>query len=918
MDNLKKSRQSTIDRKDQTRDDLFLVPLNSRIEDKLKDEYLDLTVLESWLGMPDQEGTKDRDKKHMALFLDKSTQGHLPRLREIRLADCWPGGVPLVLYLQADHVSSNGGHCYPSRTCIDSLISHNTLDNYSASSVEWHEITLGRDSAIKQKYVQDWVAEKLKEDQDKFPGQFVSFALENMNIPDGMLEKMIEAREEWCDNSEPLKVKVPNVKEPNSKVTEVPARVIFGNGSSWVVSIRFDVSIVTQKGVKYYLFNLKPLTDKEFEILSSLPRLLGHNVINDCYDLETFIGYVYRIKIKLSPCLEISSLGVAAGLRPMRPDPFISNLQVMGGLLNTQVSKVDQKSALEWKDLPTEFKIYYIGKVLTGHTNGMVLMSLLMRNIFPDMDVVCSTLELRQRDMVTWFSWMVGECLRATKVQYRLSRQAKTRIDLLLSLREMERPSFFRYEMKRTPTDLLTKLTSLIPDWSTVVNGGARDIHSVWAAFTDQYQILKEIHLIIQNPNIYPNFSHDVDHDFIKAVTFNRGTERDDVYRPASVPGLLPRFSLVDKVMDINLDKLTNDEITELVTQSNQHKASGILECARLSDIRQGQFIYSLLDKLSTLDLNDPAYSFWHEKVTLYERLRLMHQFLHDSPAAVVPHLEQEITSRERNVIQLEESTRKKDEVVVENRMKREELYAANNSRSQLSAQSRAAVQQKVYRRVPGDHANRNKKWSKSKKKMYKEQMSRADYIPKAEWKRLGKLGQQPARSKTNSSGAAKGFDLRDVLKNKEKEVVDHDSTETQQQDDPMEGTSTGFTVQHTRENRSPARVVSQIHVPGRYSPRGSPERSRLRHSEDQEYREVRTVRYVERSPSFSRERASSRQRSPLQGYARRDRAHARSRSPVTRMRYYSPRPNRISRSNQDSQTEEDYSPKRNSLRFSY
>ena len=112
---------------------------------------------------------------------------------------------------------------------------------------------------------------------------------------------------------------------------------------------------------------------------------------------------------------------------------------------------------------------------------------------------------------------------------------------------------------------------------------------------------------------------------------------------------------------------------------------------------------------------------------------------------------------------------------------------------------------------------------------------------------------------------------------------MDLDSTETQQQDDPMEGSSTGFTVQPI-----------------------------------QEYREVRTVRYVERSPSFSRERASSRQRSPLQGYARRDRAHARSRSPVTRMRYYSPRPARISRSNQDSQAEEDYSPKRNSQRFYY
>ena len=70
-------------------------------------------------------------------------------------------------------------------------------------------------------------------------------------------------------------------------------------------------------------------------------------------------------------------------------------------------------------------------------------------------------------------------------------------------------------------------------------------------------------------------------------------------------------------------------------------------------------------------------------------------------------------------MVQQEESTRRKDEKVLEHRRVREELFHANISQYQGSARSRVGLQQQIYNQVPGDHHKRNQKWRNSKKKMY-------------------------------------------------------------------------------------------------------------------------------------------------------------------------------------------------------
>ena len=58
-----------------------------------------------------------------------------------------------------------------------------------------------------------------------------------------------------------------------------------------------------------------------------------------------------------------------------------------------------------------------------------------------------------------------------------------------------------------------------------------------------------------------------------------------------------------------------------------------------------------------------------------YEELRNMHIFIMDTPGPVCERIEKEIEGRQQNSYRQEVETRRKDEIIVENRKAREQLY---------------------------------------------------------------------------------------------------------------------------------------------------------------------------------------------------------------------------------------------------
>ena len=831
--NIVNSRRLVLKREDTRREDLFIVNRPDQ-----KEEDTGRKILYHWLGKPGKAGShENRDKEYMQKFLSKSKEDSLPKVKGLDVEDYLPGKAPLITYLKVDLYATVGGYQFPPKLFLEKLSSRCSLDEESLLGIEIREVTLGKSSENKVMEILDWAVIKIRENQTMFPGEACSFHVEEFSIPVWKYNELKRIQKNSYDDPKPLIISVPHLKQPNCR--KLPSRILIGDGVSWVLSIRFNFDIFEdENGKKFYKLSPSTIPEVFYSFLKTLPYLYGYESIHARDLIKDTLIDIYGVDVILPDCLETESLATAAGWKPDTVDLSNANLITMGGLLNLEIMGLDQLNCLEWVDLPDEFKIYFVGIVRFGYSNYIILMGLLMRNLFPDIDALCSTIELRQPETIKWFAWLVGKCIGETSVSLKQKNKAETRIDLVKSLRKHVISNGQKY-VESSPDFLICLFSQLIPDWPTVVYGGPRYLHSVLPFFVEQIQLLqgfKETH-----PRLHPLIIREIDDNFIRSCTYNRGMFREDEYEGCEFLGLECKPSLEHKVFNLDINAISNMDISALATQTGQAKVLGVLEFVRLHPNK----INSLLSNINRIDLDQIPVPFWLERVSLYERIRLMHLFLFNVPSATVPRIDEEVRSRHQNVVQQEISTRRKDEKVLENRRSREELFQANISQYQGSARSRVGIQQQIYNQVPGDHHKRNLKWRNSKKKMYARVKGKDQYIPRKVWKALGKKGLRPTEGSVEETSSS-GRDLRQVLDKKRKDLVVLEAQNTEYQsrpkplnnvsdyDDPMEGSSSGAKRARSQSpdwnryvhiSESKRDCQGGIFTPGQYSPRGSPAR---------------------------------------------------------------------------------------------
>ena len=79
--------------------------------------------------------------------------------------------------------------------------------------------------------------------------------------------------------------------------------------------------------------------------------------------------------------------------------------------------------------------MYGLGDLKFGHLTFIVLMGTLLRDIFPDPDVVCQFLKGNQRHAVTWFLEWILKSMEGVEVQENDARSAATRSQMICALR---------------------------------------------------------------------------------------------------------------------------------------------------------------------------------------------------------------------------------------------------------------------------------------------------------------------------------------------------------------------------------------------------------------------------------------------------------------------------------------------------
>ena len=760
-------RRKEYDRSDPNRGNLFITLHRNDLPDDLK-EVSDKNILEDLVDRKVQpKGSfRSRDRNLMTEFIKRNHAEFLPNLK-IDIRGYMSGRAPLLSYLQAEAQGDHTNWWYPAPALIEDLSDAASIDQNS-TKLTVKEVTIGVNSDEEFYDFDRWVMSQHKDNQDKFPSGLTSLDIEEIKIRKSSftLLKNKVAQE----NTRPIRVAVPGFNESNC--TNIPAKIMFGDGRKWMGIIRFNWKMeVNRDGIRTYVLDTSKIEEPHvaFFTIRQLKYLTGQGILNDRNGLQDFLKTIYNIDVQLPKCIEMDSISHAAGYRLRKSGMFTTNLTVMGGLLNKEVSCADGMWCEEYHKLPAGFQAYLIGDVRVGYTNSIVLLSLLMRNIFPDPHVLCTVLQLNQKEAVRWFCDLVVRCLSELGINPDEKFSSETRQELVNSLRGYT--DTYPRKMTARPPPQTRVFAKLIPDWPTVPYGGARELHQVVAFFVEQYRTLQELVAFDRTfqEHTPANLHQDVNEDLIRIITYGRGTQREIMCPGATLFNLQVREQ--NKTFIFTGD-FSNEAIAKESKRIGRPSELAILETIRVFPSARTHLFFCL----SFFNLYKREYSFWLTRLTLYDRIKSMMSILNDKTVPGIPALEAELRSRAMNVISQETTARKKDEIIVQNRIRRETLMAVKNERNQrFSGTKRTALQQDVYKAIPGDTTIKNQKARRNKKRRMEYMRRLDDFVEQEEWEHMKRTGKNPSRASFKNYKQCE-YDLRDVLKQtRNKQAVKQD-----------------------------------------------------------------------------------------------------------------------------------------------
>ena len=123
------------------------------------------------------------------------------------------------------------------------------------------------------------------------------------------------------------------------------------------------------------------------EVLGDLPPCTGVGVRRDVGGIEDFYTLISGENVELNGFIDLSGFQLRAR------NITALGVQVLGKVLNKNVSTGDDLWGAPWAELPPSFQVYGIGDIRFGYICYAVLAGIIMRDLFSEPDIVCRTLK---------------------------------------------------------------------------------------------------------------------------------------------------------------------------------------------------------------------------------------------------------------------------------------------------------------------------------------------------------------------------------------------------------------------------------------------------------------------------------------------------------------------------------------------
>ena len=695
VENYKQCRQIPLDGSDWKRDDMFITE-NPDLGQKHCDPTWIVDFQDALIGSNKEE------EKFLQAFMDKAREDSLLVRGELDMTRALPAGAPLLQHLRANVKLEPSGWLYPSRIYLDELSRKISIDNDTCKGIEMFEITLPpKQDEMSEKDFMDRVQDLIKEDRTRFPVDFLSVSIESVPTTSTGFKALLK--------SDPKKL----VHIPKGVAYEdtfrVPTRILMGNGTSWMASIRFPVSFNPSENT--YSVKLQDFDPKILDLKNLAEFVTGTEEAEELDLLYKFLEKVYKLKLDPPMYLDLRSLAVYAGWRFESLNKWTLNLICLGGLIPyiQGYNKYDLAN-LEMQTMPETIKSQKVASIRIGHSVCVVLMSMFVRNAFPEPAGLCTIIKMQQRDAMRWVTWLIANGLKhlVPDILEFKDTIAKGRQHVKFGFRNVGL-------IKADPPKALERLDPVIPFWSSVTYGNARDLHNarywyvgILTSFFDIFE--NKGGPIEQHPMLKATYGKRTLEEEFNKLTFGRVLTDHNTIEGVDKPGLNVRKEFEPLIFKLDVNAVTDQDIRMEATRTKQSWRYGLIEQCLIDP----DFRYKIIQKLQTLgdQLDDFQYTFFRTRVVIYQDLREQELYQNGRMTQAVDYLELKAKEAVKNAVQNETQAkdRSKNLEIAEERDSRIQLMHARAADQSTAPSVGSRVQQHAYHVLPGRNAAKNKK----------------------------------------------------------------------------------------------------------------------------------------------------------------------------------------------------------------
>jgi len=568
--------------------------------------------------------TAGSDVNCMDEYLKIVMRSGLNHVESTSLRAFLPGGAPLLDFLAVD-VERIDCWKFPSKQLISLFQENRGLGVYMNRDVIVKEIVVGVTSEEKVKEIAEWVFKLYERDEELFPTSVISLDVQELS---GTLFDFLRLAGRLPFSKNQSLRRNPEDGMCGSyydKPQQIPVKILIGNGLSWGLIISLNLG---WNGSRYVLRENVPQTAL-IKFLLELPVCMGLGIKSDVQNVELFFSLASGRDVKLRGFVELSVLATLAGWELESRGMTVMGVQLMGTVLNKCASVGDCQWGLRWREISASLRVYALGELKFGYVSYIVLVGVLLRDFFPDPNVVCRFIQCFQGRFVSWFAEFVVITMRNKELHERDVRVAGSRVELISAIRNRLSVD----ELAGAPPQSVTVWLELLGSWPSLTQGGCRYVLQARAWFLTQAAIIAreeflKAPLMLAREPIDDDFLYSLfgmSQDSLSCVDWSEGSVAPGfmMVRPRHLEGIM---------CNINVDTLGSACVSRFCATAGRPQRELIYEWARMN--------LSEIDEFQHRLMRDSKFFKWYN--TYYEPLRLMFRRTVDVDGVRIPVLDAE------------------------------------------------------------------------------------------------------------------------------------------------------------------------------------------------------------------------------------------------------------------------------------